>query len=57
MYHIKVNLEKTCLSVDALTYNIKLIYSRWGHEMKSYNELKAALEAVQKQVVKGKRNE
>jgi hypothetical protein len=51
------HVEKTCFSNDELTDNIRLTLSRWRREMKSYDELKAEMEAIQQQMLEAKRNE
>ena len=38
-------------------YNIKLTLNLWRCEMKSYDELKAEMEAIQQQMVEAKKNE
>jgi hypothetical protein len=38
-------------------YNIKIIPKLCRYEMKSYNELKAEMEAIQQQMVEAKKNE
>lgn len=38
-------------------YNIRLTHNRWRCEMKSYDELKTEMEAIQQQMVEAKKNE
>jgi len=40
-----------------LIYNIRLTLNRRRYEMKSYDELKAEMEAIQQQIVEAKKNE
>ena len=51
------DVEKTCFSTDKLIYSMRLTLKRWRCEMKSYDELKAEMEAIQKQMVEAKKNE
>lgn len=54
---ITADVEKTCFSIDKLNYNISLTHNQWRCEMKSYDKLKAEIEAIQQQMVEAKKNE
>ena len=45
--HVKVGVEKTCFPTILQIYKIKLTLNQPRCEMKSYDELKAEMEAIQ----------
>ena len=50
-------MEKTYFSTDDLIYNMRLTRNQLRCEFKSYDELKAEMEAIQQQMAKAKKNE
>lgn len=46
-----------CFSTDELIYKIRVTQNHWICEMKSYDELKVKMEAIQQQMVEARKNE
>ena len=48
---------RQCTNIQTGSPNGGTPLNRWRYEMKSYNELKAEIEAIQQQMVEAKKNE
>ena len=46
-----------CFPTPNIIHNIRLILNLWKYEMKSYDDLKAEMEAIQQQMVEAKKSE
>jgi hypothetical protein len=55
--NITARVEKMCFPTPNIIHNIRLILNLWKYEMKSYDDLKAEMEAIQQQMVEAKKSE
>ena len=53
---LSADLEKKLLFISLKNLYLKIVHNQRWYEMKSYDELKAEMEAIQQQIVEAKKN-
>jgi hypothetical protein len=55
--YVTADVEKTCFSIVELIYLITLTLNQRKCEMKSFDDMKSEMEAIQQKMVEAKKNE